>query len=94
MNASAPQSPAPQPSEESASFAPGELMARIEQLESALRPFVDAYSANAEPIGDSDLYNEQPRAVYVTLGDCRKAARILAIDAASRRIATTSKAQA
>lgn len=43
----------------------------------ALRPFVDAYRKSADPVGDSDLYPEQPRAVYVTLGDCRKADRIL-----------------
>ena len=53
------------------------LLHRIEQLESALRPFVVAYEKYADPIGDSDLYNEHPRAVYVSLGDCRKAARIL-----------------
>ncbi len=54
-----------------------ELIARIEQLERALRPFVDAYKREACPVGDSDLYNEQPRAVRVTLGDCRLAARVL-----------------
>lgn len=50
---------------------------RIARLETALRPFVAAYEASACDVGDSDLDNEQPRAVYVTLGDCRKAARIL-----------------
>jgi hypothetical protein len=46
-------------------------------LEAALKPFVEAYLREAEPIGDSDLYDEQPRRVLVTLGDCRKAQRAL-----------------
>jgi len=46
-------------------------------LEAALRPFVDAYKKAADPIGDSDLYDEQPRSVSVTLGDCRRAALLL-----------------
>ena len=45
-----------------------------EKLLQALRPFVDAYEEQADPISDSDLDNEQPRAVAVTLGDCRRAA--------------------
>jgi hypothetical protein len=53
------------------------LMARQAAIE-ALRPFVDAYQKAADPIGDSDLYDEQPRHVAVTLGDCRRAARALA----------------
>lgn len=48
------------------------------KLADALRPFVDAHEAAAEPIGDSDLDNEQPRRVLVTLGDCRKAYMALA----------------
>lgn len=40
----------------------------------ALRPFVEAYARDANPIPDSDLDNEQPRVVRVTLGDCRRAA--------------------
>lgn len=49
----------------------------IVQLHMALKPFVEAYRKTAEPIGDSDLYDEQPRSVSVTLGDCRRAAAIL-----------------
>jgi len=45
----------------------------------ALRPFVEAYARDADPIGDSDLYDEQPRHVTVTLGDCRRAASLLGI---------------
>lgn len=48
-----------------------------DRLRAALRPFVDAYEKSAEPIGDSDLYDEQPRSVHVTLGDCRRAQRAL-----------------
>lgn len=47
------------------------------QLANALRPFIQAYEKSADPIGDSDLYPEQPRSVHVTLGDCRKAAMVL-----------------
>ncbi len=45
----------------------------------ALKPFVEAYAKAADPIGDSDLNNEQPRHVTVTLGDCRRAANLLGI---------------
>jgi len=45
----------------------------------ALKPFVQAYARDADPIGDSDLDNEQPRHVTVTLGDCRRAASLLGI---------------
>ena len=45
----------------------------------ALRPFVEAYAKAADSIGDSDLDNEQPRHVVVTLGDCRRAANLLGI---------------
>lgn len=47
------------------------------RLRKALEPFVDAYNKGADHIADSDLYPEQPRSVHVTLGDCRKAARVL-----------------
>lgn len=50
-----------------------------EQLIRALKPFVEAYAEAADPIGDSDLDNEQPRHVTVTLGDCRRAASLLGI---------------
>lgn len=46
-------------------------------LEAALKPFVDAYTKHADQIGDSDLYDEQPRSVHVTLGDCRRAHLLL-----------------
>jgi hypothetical protein len=45
----------------------------------ALRPFVEAYAKAADPIGDSDLDDEQPRHVTVTLGDCRRASALLGI---------------
>lgn len=45
----------------------------------ALRPFVEAYARDADVIGDSDLDNEQPRHVTVTLGDCRRAASLLGV---------------
>lgn len=45
----------------------------------ALRPFVEAYARDACRFSDSDLDNEQPRAVRVTLGDCRRAASLLGI---------------
>jgi hypothetical protein len=48
-----------------------------ELLEQALKPFVDAYTKHADQIGDSDLYDEQPRSVHVTLGDCRRAHLLL-----------------
>jgi hypothetical protein len=48
-----------------------------EKLKAALAPFVTAYLKHEDPIGDSDLYNEQPRSVHVTLGDCRTAARVM-----------------
>ncbi len=58
-------------------YLPGKQKAEIERLREALRPFVDAYKKSACPVGDSDLYDEQPRSVSVTLGDCRRAARVL-----------------
>lgn len=51
----------------------------MRELRRALQPFVLAYAAAAEPIGDSDLDDEQPRSVSVTLGDCRRASRLLGI---------------
>ena len=45
----------------------------------ALRPFVEAYARDANPITDDDLDHEQPRHVTVTLGDCRRAANLLGI---------------
>lgn len=48
-------------------------------LKLALQPFALAYALAADPIGDSDLDNEQPRSVAVMLGDCRKAASLLGI---------------
>ncbi len=48
-------------------------------LQAVLMPFVLAYAKAADPIGDSDLDNEQPRHVTVTLGDCRRAASLLGI---------------
>jgi hypothetical protein len=48
-----------------------------EQLARALKPFVDSYERDCDPVGDSDLYNEQPRIVQVTLGDCRRAASVM-----------------
>ena len=60
-------------------IAAGEASEKLKMaaLVNALRPFVAAYVKSADHVGDSDLYNEQPRAVYVTLGDCRKAERVL-----------------
>jgi hypothetical protein len=52
------------------------LLDRMRLLE-AVKPFVAAYRKAEEPIGDSDLDNEQPRSVSVTLGDCRRAAATL-----------------
>lgn len=46
-------------------------------LLAALQPFVDAYRKAACPVGDSDLYDEQPRHVGVTLSDCRRAVTAL-----------------
>jgi hypothetical protein len=56
-----------------------DLLAEVAALRTALAPFVASYNRAADHIGDSDLYGEQPRAVHVTLGDCRKAARIAAM---------------
>jgi hypothetical protein len=55
-----------------------DLLAEVAALRAALLPFVASYNRAADHIGDSDLYGEQPRSVHVTLGDCRKAARIAA----------------
>ena len=56
-----------------------ERQKRLDRMERALRPFAQAYAAAADPISDSDLDNEQPRHVTVTLGDCRRAASLLGI---------------
>jgi AcrR family transcriptional regulator len=48
-----------------------------QRLIEALAPFVTAYEKARDEIGDSDLYDEQPRHVTVTLGDCRRASRLL-----------------
>jgi hypothetical protein len=53
------------------------LHKRIEALTKALARYVNAYASSADPIGDSDLFDEQPIAVRVTLGDHRHAARVL-----------------
>jgi hypothetical protein len=37
----------------------------------ALQPFIEAIEKAANPVADSDLYDEQPRTITVTLGDCR-----------------------
>jgi hypothetical protein len=42
----------------------------------AVLPIVVSYEVAADPIGDSDLYDEQPRSVSVTLGDLRTLARL------------------
>lgn len=49
----------------------------LQLLEKALEPFVKAYVDHADQIGDSDLYDEQPRSVHITLGDCRRAHLLL-----------------
>ncbi len=48
-------------------------------LAGALRSFVAAHDKKADHIADSDLDNEQPRSVDVTLGDIRVARRLLQI---------------
>lgn len=54
-----------------------EAKQEIFRLRAALDPFVTAYRKGADPIGDSDLDDEQPRSVSVTLGDLRRAARLV-----------------
>lgn len=51
----------------------------MRELRLALQPFVLAYATAADPIGDSDLDDEQPRTITLRLGDCRKAASLLGI---------------
>lgn len=46
--------------------------ARYDGLFNALKPFAEAFRAKTDP-GDSDLDNEQPYHLMVTLGDCRRA---------------------
>lgn len=50
-----------------------ELRERVKVLAGCLRPFVQSYLRDECPVSDSDLYDEQPRSVHVTLGDCRRA---------------------
>lgn len=52
-------------------------MKTVHELIVALRPFVESYERAADHVGDSDLYNEQPRSVEVTIGECRRAAMTL-----------------
>jgi hypothetical protein len=54
-----------------------QILADKIMLGRALIAFVWAYERAADPIGDSDLYDEQPRSVSVTLGDCRRATALL-----------------
>lgn len=49
----------------------------VRNLADALRPFVDAFAKVTNP-GDSDLDDEQPYHITVTLGDLRRARRVLA----------------
>ena len=53
-------------------------MTDIWMLAEALRPFVAAHEKTAWEFSDSDLYNEQPRTVTLTLGDFRRARSVLA----------------
>ena len=52
-------------------------LSQKQALIQALRPFVDAYRRDEDHIANSDLDDEQPVTVYVTLGDCRRADRAL-----------------
>lgn len=54
------------------------IFCRLDWAIAALRPFAEHHEKHSDPIGDSDLYDEQPRTVQVTLGDLRRAARALA----------------
>lgn len=49
---------------------------REKRLLEALKPFVDAFLAKTIP-GDSDLDNEQPYHITVTLGDLRRARSVV-----------------
>lgn len=51
------------------------MTSREQELFDALAPFVAAYRRDSDP-GTSDLYNEQPFAVIVKLGDIRKATQV------------------
>jgi hypothetical protein len=53
------------------------LLAAHNQLIRALVPFAEAHRKGEEPIGDSDLYDEQPRSYHVDLGAWRRAARLV-----------------
>jgi hypothetical protein len=52
------------------------LMSALIKVTDALEPFVIAYGKSDNP-GNSDLDDEQPYHVTVTLGDCRRAARVI-----------------
>jgi len=47
----------------------------LRELFAAIQPILAEY-AKRDPIGDSDLYDEQPVHITVTLGDLRRLARI------------------
>ena len=53
------------------------------QLIGALRPFVADFDRQSDP-GTSDLDNEQPMNIRVSLGDCRRARLALALTKESR----------
>jgi chromosome segregation ATPase len=45
-----------------------EMDDKIKLLRQSLSVFVDSYARDADWVGDSDLDNEQPRSIHVTLG--------------------------
>jgi len=51
------------------------LIAAAPEMYEAIQPILAEY-AKRDPIGDSDLYDEQPAHITVTLGDLRRLARI------------------
>lgn len=51
-------------------------MTLTQELLAALAPFLAAYKKR-DPIGDSDLYDEQPVHLTVTLGDLRRVQRAI-----------------
>ena len=51
------------------------LIASAPDLLAAIQPILAEY-AKRDPIGDSELYDEQPVHITVTLGDLRRLARI------------------
>ncbi len=58
------------------SHADGQLIVAAPDLYAALKPFADAFRAATNP-GDSDLDDEQPYHITVTLGDLRRARRLV-----------------